>query len=524
MGKNTKRKTKEITDDHNGAPKTQKLNPNNNPCYVQILGTGLDTQDTSPSILLFFDNQRFLFNAGEGFQRFCTGHKIKLSQIDHVLLTRVCSETAGGLAGVLLTLAGISARGGGRDEGAGMSVNLWGPSGLQYLVDAMKCFVPNKAVDSSNSFGFASLSPNGAVALSNKEKFTNHIDSEGLKISAILLKPTTDGAPMSNQDISDIYVCELPEIKGKFDLEKANVLGLKDKSKFHELQLGKSVTVSDTDLTIVHPSDAMGASVAVPIVIIVDCPTLFHLQHLISLNSLCSYYDGVKIVNCYQTWMRRFGGAQHIMAGHEKKNMEIPILKSSAKIATRLNYLCPNLFPLRGLWAHNQNPDNGESDNTASSLVAVPNPSQSVAAENLLKFRLRPYSQLGLDKSAIPELLGLAEVVDELILETPEIVDAAVELSHLWKKTESNLHSSLENIARDDMEIVFLGAGSSQPSKYRNVSSIFINLFSKGKRRFGVMGANDTVRGLKCIWFSHMHADHHLGIASILSDETKFLT
>ncbi|KAL0712222.1 hypothetical protein Bca4012_019200 [Brassica carinata] len=30
-----------------------------------VLGTGMDTQDTSSSILLFFDKQRFMFNAGE---------------------------------------------------------------------------------------------------------------------------------------------------------------------------------------------------------------------------------------------------------------------------------------------------------------------------------------------------------------------------------------------------------------------------------------------------------------------------
>jgi hypothetical protein len=35
--------------------------------YMQILGTGMDTQDTSPSILLFFDKQRLIFNAGEVF-------------------------------------------------------------------------------------------------------------------------------------------------------------------------------------------------------------------------------------------------------------------------------------------------------------------------------------------------------------------------------------------------------------------------------------------------------------------------
>ncbi|CAL2252551.1 unnamed protein product [Prunus armeniaca] len=30
-----------------------------------LLGTGMDTQDTSPSVLLFFDKQRFIFNVGE---------------------------------------------------------------------------------------------------------------------------------------------------------------------------------------------------------------------------------------------------------------------------------------------------------------------------------------------------------------------------------------------------------------------------------------------------------------------------
>lgn len=31
--------------------------------------------------------------------------------------------------------------------------------------------------------------------------------------------------------------------------------------------------------------------------------------------------------------------------------MEIPILKSSARITTRLNYLCPQLFPASGFWS-----------------------------------------------------------------------------------------------------------------------------------------------------------------------------
>lgn len=35
--------------------------------------------------------------------------------------------------------------------------------------------------------------------------------------------------------------------------------------------------------------------------------------------------------------------------------------------------------------------------------------------------------------------------------------------------------------------------------------------------RFGVEGADDAVRSLRCIWISHIHADHHTGLARILA-------
>ena len=38
----------------------------------------------------------------------------------------------------------------------------------------------------------------------------------------------------------------------------------------------------------------------------------------------------------------------------------------------------------------------------------------------------------------------------------------------------------VENATREEMEMVFLGTGSSQPSKYRNVSAIYVHLFGKG--------------------------------------------
>lgn len=119
------------------------------------------------------------------------------------------------------------------------------------------------------------------------------------------------------------------------------------------------------------------------------------------------------------------------------------------------------------------------------------------------QFHFRPYANLGLDTSSIPNQTSRSVIIDELLSEIPEIADASLELNQLWsgnietngEKTDmqtnqvmteepwlpdSALPNCLEDVTRDDMEIVFLGTGSSQPSKYRNVSSIFINLFSKG--------------------------------------------
>ncbi|XP_038984994.1 tRNAse Z TRZ4, mitochondrial isoform X2 [Phoenix dactylifera] len=530
-----------------------------------------------------------------------------------MFVTRVCSETAGGLPGLLLTLAGIGEE--------GMSINIWGPSDLNYLVDAMRSFIPNAAMVHTHSFG---ATQGGITNFSGPEvgKSTDPIvliDDEVVRISAIPLRPRSSkntmsldsetGSALKPGEIAVIYACELPEIKGKFDPDKAASLGLRPGPKYRELQLGNSV-MSDRLNIMVHPSDVLGPSSPGPIVLLVDCPTPLHIYELLSIQSLNPYYtdsadrprEHLKTVNCiihlgpssvtrsidYQRWMKRFGGAQHIMAGHEIRNMEIPILKSSSRISSQLNYLCPQFFPAPGFWSlhqiNNFSFESNESCEDSSTLC------ESISAENLLKFHLRPYSQLGLDRSVIPCSLNYKEIVDELLSEIPEIADVSKCISQFWQSPLESKHmmpqkdeniimveepwmnensliskqgagaskkdlpclsdswtemlkhnpdipACLENVTREDMEIILLGTGSSQPSKYRNVSSIFVNLFSRGsllldcgegtlaqlKRRFGVKGADEAVKSLKFIWISHIHADHHTGLARILALRCQLL-
>ena len=77
----------------------------------QVMGIGADTGSGVPSALLFFDRQRFLFNAGEGFQRFCVEHRIKLAKVSAVLATRTTTEATGGLPGAWRPSCGSVLRG-----------------------------------------------------------------------------------------------------------------------------------------------------------------------------------------------------------------------------------------------------------------------------------------------------------------------------------------------------------------------------------------------------------------------------
>ncbi|KAG6823069.1 hypothetical protein H0H87_001946 [Tephrocybe sp. NHM501043] len=91
-----------------------------------------------------------------------------------------------------------------------------------------------------------------------------------------------------------------------------------------------------------------------------------------------------------------------------------------------------------------------------------------------------------------------------------------------------------------EVKVISLGTGSAVPSKYRNVSSTLIQIPNWGNilldsgegtwgqlvRQFGLDDATpinvwDMLRNLKCIYISHVHGDHHMGLAQILSKRRK---
>ena len=87
-----------------------------------------------------------------------------------------------------------------------------------------------------------------------------------------------------------------------------------------------------------------------------------------------------------------------------------------------------------------------------------------------------------------------------------------------------------QDLPNADSEIITLGTGSAAPSKYRNVSGTLVRipgvgsyLLDCGENTLGQLGRvysapelADVLRDLRMIWISHMHADHHLGLVSVI--------
>ncbi|XP_031269829.1 tRNase Z TRZ3, mitochondrial-like [Pistacia vera] len=511
--------------------KVPKLNPTSTVSYVQILGTGMDTQDTSPSVLLFVDEQRFIFNAGEGLQRFSTEHKIILPNVDHIFLSRVCSETAGGLPGLLFTLADFG----------GLSVNVWGPSDLKYLVDAMKSFIRRDAMVHARSFG---TSPSSDATLTDLTKLTDPlvlVNNEVVKISAILLKPNfSGGSAVKPGELSVIYVCELPELMGKFDPDKAMALGLSSGPKYDDLKSGKSVQ-SDCG-TMIHPSDVMGPSVPGPIVLLVDCPTEAHVLELLSVESLSSYYADcstkcAKTVNCiihlsptsvtgtpnYQICMKRFGSAQHIMAGHEMKNAEVPILKSNARLSSEL-IICVHIIPLQSFseivdaCATCQPDLESASRNKRGDIsllkMKVDGIGVPVVMENVGK---RPGDDCGNEPWAKTEkkvqLRNCYDMFQPLLARYVWRV-----LTVLW---ESKLHLDFAFHADHHAGLATYEDGQVYDSVAKTDSTQRKPLKSGNpgttEKKIRYRGADSAVRNLRCIWISHIQLLTRLALARILA-------
>lgn len=223
----------------------------------------------------------------------------------------------------------------------------------------------------------------------------------------------------------------------------------------------------------------------------------------------------------------------------------------SALLSLRLSYLDPTMFslPIYSL----SSPSSSSSLPSTTHLLAtndrfsnlhVPLPAATGTDYRTFNF-LVPSAEAELEAS---RLKG-AEKSEEVQRRAGEAWSAFVEqagvvkdeVQRLGKERQERVEKGERSVSPgDDLRVTPLGTGSAIPSKYRNVSSTLLHLPpAEGKepayvlldagegtwgqlcRRFGLEGAREVLRGVKLLFISHLHQDHHAGLTTIMRERSQ---
>ncbi|KAG9284291.1 hypothetical protein G9A89_002101 [Geosiphon pyriformis] len=341
-------------------------------------------------------------------------------------------------------------------------------------------------------------------------------------------------------NVAITYICQGPDYKGKFYPERATALGLQPGPLYAKLHQGQSVTGPDG--TTVHPHQVMGDPRPGFILIIIDVPSVNYIESVCSNTEFAAYQNdnensrvglivhmlgnGVLDDERYRTWMRKYGSdTQHIIS-NEQYCLQRLIFNKAGQSQFKLSKLDETQFRVPFY-----------SNEPLKNLKSVENlPEKVTLSAPLLIYHMEPKPKL--DDSQVPTLFDHRDPQSYVVKSLNKLQDylkVATQLKENLKETSQLLQSSPGH----DIIVTTLGTGSGQPSKYRNVSSNLITIPNYGSilldagegtygqlvRQFGPidglgqdngMNLRQCIKGLRCIFISHLHADHHLGTIRIL--------
>lgn len=364
------------------------------------------------------------------------------------------------------------------------------------------------------------------------EKYTGPMPGTGEDIPDIdvLVRNPWPGAmidelPPTEPSLSSVcYIVKGHPQRGKFDAPTALKLGVKKGPSFRDLTMGKSVTTEDGK--VVTPEMVMGPTKDGSGFAVIELPTSAYVGPLVGRQEWSSkdVMNGVKVAIWIlgpgvaedarlQEFMEKHTDMKHIVSSKDCCPNYLA-MESPATAAIKLSLIDPDRFPIP----------------TFNNVVKQPSegPKAYEAARPGLAFDLEPRFQEREDQ--VVPFLNTINVVAEA-RSNKEVMDLA-EIAQEQVNTEeyqNKLDERQKDIPSKDAEIVTLGTGSALPSKYRNVSATLFrvpgygtylldcgeNTLGQLKRVFGD-DLPEVLRDLKAIWISHLHADHHLGTASVI--------
>ncbi|KAF5379502.1 hypothetical protein D9615_006481 [Tricholomella constricta] len=347
------------------------------------------------------------------------------------------------------------------------------------------------------------------------------------------------------------YIVVGPRIRGKFDVKAATALGVPSGPLRGQLTKGNTIkfTVKVDDEMVertVRPEDCIGESEAPGAFIILDIPTTRHIPALLASFEASPFYakfrsqrpedikehsvrsifhlcgKGVLEDERYIAFMNGFAPSVHHLIASREHSHDAVTFTSAAFNQLRVNQLDPEIFPLPKFSL--------SPKKNLESIPSLPPSSCLLASSQELNMR-SPAPPVLKETHDSFHSAASSDRPPTLPAKTSEKFIAAK------KNVEEYIASGKLHVPQGaDVKVIPLGTGSAVPSKYRNVSSTLIQIPNWGNilldagegtwgqlvRQFGLDDTTpnnvwDMLRELRCIYISHIHGDHHMGLAQILA-------
>ncbi|KAI0887121.1 uncharacterized protein GGS22DRAFT_156215 [Annulohypoxylon maeteangense] len=324
------------------------------------------------------------------------------------------------------------------------------------------------------------------------------------------------------------YIVKNHDRRGKFNPQAAEEYGV---PKFNYKLLTRGENTVGKDGMIVTPEMVIGETVRGNGFAIVDLPDSSYIDSLINrtewldekiMNEVNVIFwilghgvgDDVRL----QEFMQKMSKLKHVVSSPDSCPNRLS-LESVAAQAFKLRCIDPDRFPLPIY--------NNLRSISDTPIIDVPPIYEGGQVGKMVQFSPQYLHQ---DDKIVPfpDIEKLARHSRGL---GKQVLKMAVEAR--TKISDPEFLAKIEKVESDipnrDAEVISLGTGSALPSKYRNVSATLVRvpgygnyLFDCGENTLGqlsrVFGDElpEILRDLKAIWISHLHADHHLGTASII--------
>ncbi|PKS10291.1 hypothetical protein jhhlp_002042 [Lomentospora prolificans] len=329
--------------------------------------------------------------------------------------------------------------------------------------------------------------------------------------------------PQTHQSSQSMcYLVKNHSRRGKFKANVAKELGVKP-SDNKKLVDGQTVPGKDGPVT---PDMVLEPPIKGNGFVVIDIPDPVYIDSFLSRPEWTNaeLMDGVGVIYWIlgkdlisapevQAFIRERPNLKHIMLTPDTCP-DMIAFESHANLTAKLQRIDPDRFP--PLWYNNATPKLGTS-------VAPFLPGRTGK-------RVKTMPQLQIEDVGIVDFCNPAEAASKINDDVLELATMA-----LAKVSDSKFQLWLAENERDipnrDAEITPLGTGSALPSKYRNVSATLIripgygsylldcgeNTLGQMRRAYGYEETAQILSELRCIFISHMHADHHLGTMSVIA-------